>query len=76
MVLLLRWNPEEPVGLVITQLESTLAEKDLRVWADTKLNMSQLHALAPKKANDILACIKHSTASRSIVVILLPYSAY
>lgn len=62
MVLLLGWNPEGPVGLVVTQLESTLAEKDLRVWADTKLNVSQQHALAPKKANAILACIKCGTA--------------
>lgn len=61
-VLLLGWNPQEPIGLVVTQLESTLAEKDLRVWVDTKLNMSQQRALAPKQANDILACIKHSTA--------------
>lgn len=36
--------------LVATQLESSMAEKDLRELVDTKLNMRQQHILAVKKA--------------------------
>ncbi|KAK4823929.1 hypothetical protein QYF61_008315 [Mycteria americana] len=58
-----------------TQLESNLAEKDLRVLVDTKLNMSQQCALAAKKANGILGSIKQSIAGRLRKVILPLYSA-
>ena len=57
-----------------TQLESSLAERDLRVLVDTKLNMSQQCALAAKKANGILGYIRQRIASRLREVILPFYS--
>jgi len=55
-----------------TQLESNLAEKDLRVLVDTKYNMNQLVA---KVVNGIWGCVRQSIASRSREVILPLYSA-
>ncbi|KAJ7398483.1 hypothetical protein BTVI_124521 [Pitangus sulphuratus] len=57
-----------------TQLESSLAEKDLGVLMDKKLNMIQKRALAAKKAKGNLGCIRRSAASRSREAILLLYS--
>ena len=42
---------------------------------DERFNMSRQHALAAKKANCILGCIKRSVTSRSREVILPLYSA-
>ena len=42
---------------------------------DSRLNMSQQCALATKRANRILGCIKHSITSRSKDVVIPLYSA-
>jgi len=51
-----RNNPMHGYMLGTTQLERSLAEKDLRVLVDTRLNISQRCAVAIKKTNSILGC--------------------
>ncbi|KAK4816018.1 hypothetical protein QYF61_011008 [Mycteria americana] len=53
-------------------LESSPVERDLEVWVDGKLDMSQRCALAAKRANSVLGCIKHSIANWSREVIAPP----
>jgi len=56
-------------------LECSSAERDLGVLVDDRLTMSQQCALAAKKANGILGCIRKSLASRSSEVLLPLYCA-
>ena len=46
-------------------LESSPEEKDLRVSADERLNVSCQYVPAAQKANSILGCVKRSVTSRS-----------
>ena len=56
--------------LGVNFLETSFADRDLRVLEDSELTISQQHAPVTKAANSILGYIRKSIASRSREVIL------
>jgi len=70
-----RNNPMHQYRFGTDLQEGSSMERDMGVLMNDKLTMSQQCALAAKKANGILGCIKKSLASRSREIILSPYSA-
>ena len=65
-------NPGYMYRLGDKMLESSPTERDLGVVVDRRLNMSQQCALAARRDNHNLGCIKHSIASwlREVIVLL------
>ena len=70
-ILHLGWgNPGYTHKLGDERLEGSPTERDLRVWVDGQLNRSHQCALAAKRANRVLGCIRHSITSQSGQVIV------
>ena len=63
-------QPHAPVQAGADLLGSSSAERDLDFLVDDRVTMSQQRALAAKKANGILRCIRRSVGSRAREVLL------
>jgi len=70
-----RNNPLHQYRLRADLLESSSVERDMGVLMDDRVTMSQQCALAAKKVDDLLGCIKKSVESRSSELTLPFYSA-
>ncbi|PKU37975.1 rna-directed dna polymerase from mobile element jockey-like [Limosa lapponica baueri] len=71
-----RNNTMHQYRLGVYLLQSSSAEKDVRVLVDNKLTMRQQYALAAKKVNGLLGSIKKTVASRLREVIPPLYSTF
>jgi len=68
-------NPEHMYRLRLERLEGSPMERLLGVCIDGRLNISEQCALAARRANLVLGCIKNSIASWSREVIVPLYTA-